>query len=137
MNVIEDTEALPGFGLPAGADPAFTEGKLRRNVVIATIDDSDPNALKDLVAIINWGDGQQSAGRIVRVAPNKYEIVGDHLYHEEGVYHASVGVTDLKRHTHTIAAFRDDVSAPKNEKEGSLQDNLDDGFWTKLAPVRP
>jgi arylsulfatase A-like enzyme len=151
--VVKDhTTALPGTGIPAfhslvhhatkarlqvsGLDPDFIEGKAGHNVVVATINDSDPNALNDIVAIIRWGDGTQSTGRLVRVAPNKYEILGSHTYREEGVYHVSVGVTDRKTHAHTTVAFQDDVSAPTNEKEGSLQDNIEDGFWSKVASLK-
>jgi hypothetical protein len=134
--VADSTTALPGFGLPVGVDPVFTEGQLRKNVVVATFNTSDPNALRDLVALINWGDGTQSAGHIVRVVPNKYEIVGSHTYKEEGNYVASVTLSDLKHHTRAIAGFEDKVVAPTTEHEGSLQDQIEDGFWTKLVSLK-
>jgi arylsulfatase A-like enzyme len=144
---IENTKALPGLDLPVGVDHTFTRNKRARNVLVATLNDGDAASARDFVALINWGDGTTSNGRIVQVAANSFEIVGDHTYHQTGVFYASVKITDLKDGTSTIAAFQERVvggsggrraaEAPPGEQQRefwSLAGSLTDEDLEALTP---
>jgi RHS repeat-associated protein len=54
---------------------------------------TDPGLLDTHTASINWGDGTTSPGAVVE-AHGAGTIAGSHVYPEEGIFHASVTLTD-------------------------------------------
>jgi hypothetical protein len=141
----EHTKALPGSGIPLfhseshrsaeGDDSQFTKGKGRHNDADSTLSAGDLNAQQELIAMINWGDVTQSGGLNLLVTPNKHEIVGDRTNHTEGVNVVSTHLTDSKNGTGAISGFQNTVATAKNEMEALLQDQIDDGFWSKFASL--
>jgi hypothetical protein len=139
----EHTKALPGTGIPpfnppsrpGGGDSEDNEGKGHKDENVGTNNDSDSNGLRDLVAIINGSDGTRSQGRSAVVGPNKHETVGGHTDQKGGNKVASVGLSDLKGDTPSSTSLKGTVAASNNENEGTLQDQIDEGFWSKVASL--
>jgi len=80
----------------SGTSVNATEGTLVSNTVMATFTDADPNGVvSDYTATINWGDGTpSSSGTIVANGTGGFNVVGSHVYSEEGSYNAQIMVTD-------------------------------------------
>jgi arylsulfatase A-like enzyme len=133
--VIEDTQDLPGLGLTKGHHHRSGDNHHHRDDGAATTPGNDSDGSQDLVDIINWEDRQQSAGRLVPVSPHGNAIKGDHLL-GEGAFVASPGLTQVKSHAGTLAGFQNTVAASQNEQDASWADQIDDGFWTKVASLK-
>ncbi len=72
-----------------------TEGTLISNAVMATFTDADPNgAPSDYNAIVDWGDGTRSAATIVATVAGSFNVIGTHIYTDEGNYNAQIAVAD-------------------------------------------
>jgi hypothetical protein len=133
----ENTKALPGTGIPpfdspsrpGDGDSKSTEGKARPD------EDSDSNGLRDLVNFLNGSNGPQSPGRSAVAGPNKYEIQGGSTHQGGGNKAVSVGLADRKGDTPIITSLNGTVAAPNNENESTLQDQIDEGFWSKLVSL--
>jgi len=80
----------------SGTTVNATEGTALGNTVMATFTDADPNGVvSDYTATINWGDGTpSSSGTIVANGTGGFNVVGSHVYSEEGSYNAQIMVTD-------------------------------------------
>jgi hypothetical protein len=68
--------------------------------VVASFTDADPNAAPaDFEATIDWNDGTTTQGAIALVGgtptQTDFQVSGDHIYAEEGVYPIDVTVTTL------------------------------------------
>ncbi len=50
---------------------------------------------KDFTAIINWGDGHQSAGTIVANANGGFDVNGSNTYNEDGSFTITVDIADF------------------------------------------
>jgi hypothetical protein len=78
-----------------GASIGGTEGASTGTQTVATFTDADPNGTaSDYTAIINWGDGQSSAGTVVPNGAGGFDVKGSHTYAEEGTYTTMATVTD-------------------------------------------
>ena len=64
--------------------------------VLATFNDSNPNALADLSATINWGDGAAStAGSITfNSVTGSYQVSGSHTYKNPSYYFPTITIMD-------------------------------------------
>jgi hypothetical protein len=60
------------------------------NVVVATFTDPSPGSY---TAVINWGDGNVSAGTVQNTGGNNYSVTGSNTYEEEGLYPIAVTIT--------------------------------------------
>ena len=80
--------AAKGRSFTVAAGSAFTR-------VVATARDGNPfETVHDLQALIRWGDGTRSSGRLVRSAAGAFRIVGRHRFAKPGTYRAVVRVRD-------------------------------------------
>jgi PKD repeat protein len=78
-NIAPELSALPDQSVLVGTVVSFT--------AVFT----DPGILDTHTAVINWGDGSSEAGT---VDPSAMTASGSHLYASEGVYTATVTLTD-------------------------------------------
>jgi PKD repeat protein len=108
-----DAEGLPYyvFSTATVADAPLTgkamtvttkEGAFFSGTVASFTDAGGLEATNDYSVLINWGDGHKSAGLLVANVNGGYDVVGDHLYSEEGNYSVTVSVVDDGGSTATI-----------------------------------
>src|SRR5262249_46230847 len=82
---------------------------VRGRVAIIT-DDNQLAHRTDFRTTISWGDGRSSAGRLVRLAPGRFAVIGRHDYGKPGRFVARVrvheaGLSELQ--TRTTVDIRD------------------------------
>src|SRR5205807_8225485 len=70
------------------------EGSVFKGVVGSFTDTASLEPASHYSAVINWGDGNSSAGLLVANANGGYDIVGTNTYAEEGSYSVSVTIQD-------------------------------------------
>ena len=68
------------------------EGALFNGPVAFFSDDSPNVSASSFSATINWGDGTTSAGNVVSNGSGGFNVTGNHLYAEEGLYSTTVTV---------------------------------------------
>jgi hypothetical protein len=62
---------------------------------VASFTSADFNQATDFTAIINWGDGTQTAGSIVfNQTTGKWDVVGTHKYSKKGTFAVQITITD-------------------------------------------
>src|SRR5207237_6866008 len=61
--------------------------------LVAVITDTDPAAVNDFTATIDWGDGTTSQGTVVSNGDSTFNVYGAHTYITLGGYSADVTVT--------------------------------------------
>jgi hypothetical protein len=67
---------------------------------VASFTSADFTQATDFTAIINWGDGIQSAGTIVfNTVTGKWDVVGSHKYTQKGTFAVQVTITDANGFT--------------------------------------
>jgi hypothetical protein len=77
-----------------GSSISATEGSAFSGQV-ASFSDADPKgALGDYSAVIDWGDGQTSPGKIAVGPGGSFVVNGSHTYAEEGNFTVSVKIVD-------------------------------------------
>ncbi len=76
-----------------------TKGLPFQAILATLIDDDD---LTDITAIIDWGDGRQSPGRVLRLAPGIWNISQGHTYNSRGTFPISLTLTDRQGLTTTF-----------------------------------
>jgi hypothetical protein len=92
------------------------------NGLVATFTDADPLAKEsDFTATIDWGNGQKSAGFIVKIAdnPKTFRVIGQTAYGEEGSYPVKVTITDIDT-SHDIGGNTVTVQSPATVLDGPL-----------------
>jgi hypothetical protein len=63
---------------------------------VASLVDGDPRPeIADFTATIDWGDGQSSAGTLISIGGQAFDISGSHTYLEEGAYTLKITITDV------------------------------------------
>ena len=63
---------------------------------VGTFVDTDPNAsARDFTAMVDWGDGHASAGRIAAGGSGGFSVSGTHVYSLGGIYRIRLTVQDL------------------------------------------
>jgi hypothetical protein len=63
---------------------------------VATFSSSNADAVAaDFRAVIDWGDGSQSAGRVLALIGGGFEVRGRHAYEQTGEYIVGVHIDDL------------------------------------------
>ena len=83
------TQAFPIVG---------TEGVALSNIVVATYSDTGGQASpigSNYTAMIDWGDTTTSAGSIVALGGNNFEVTGTHTYALGGNYPVSISINSL------------------------------------------
>jgi hypothetical protein len=94
---------------------------------LAHVFDADINsALSDFSAVIDWGDGNTSAGNVLVDPAGGYNVTGSHLYTSTGTKSAKVKVLDLGGSTST-APFTVVVTAPANNPTSTPTPNPNSG----------
>jgi hypothetical protein len=77
-----------------GVNVQAVSGSLFRGNV-ASFSSSNPRAATaEFTALVNWGDGQSSAGAIVPSASGGFVVLGDHTYSQAGTFTVSTTVRD-------------------------------------------
>jgi hypothetical protein len=67
---------------------------------VASFTSADFTHATDFTAIINWGDGTQSAGSIVfNQTTGKWDVVGTHKYSKKGTFAVQITITDANGYT--------------------------------------
>jgi hypothetical protein len=101
------------FGTATIADAALTgkattvttkEGSFFSGTVASFTDAAGLEATNDYSVLVNWGDSHKSAGLLVANANGGYDVVGDHLYSEEGNYTITVSIVDDGGSTATVSS---------------------------------
>ncbi|HTD23143.1 MAG TPA: hypothetical protein VK738_10845 [Terriglobales bacterium] len=113
----------------SGTTVNATEGTLVSNTVMATFTDADPNGVvSDYTAIINWGDGTpSSSGTIVANGTGGFNVVGSHVYAEEGNYTAKITVMDVggaKASANTSVSVADAPLSVQGQSIGATEGTL-------------
>jgi len=90
-NLVFDNSAAPlhtsGRTLAAAQDQPF-------DGVVAHFFDDDPTAQPgDFAATIDWGDGQTSAGAVVSVPGNGFDVTGAHTWSRPGTFPVAITLT--------------------------------------------
>ncbi|RPI46027.1 MAG: hypothetical protein EHM59_08575, partial [Betaproteobacteria bacterium] len=86
-NVVDAPIAAEEVPITVTEDATFTTR-------VATFTDSNPfGTLDEFSALVDWGDGTQSAGVISEIAPGSYAVTGTHRYAEPGQYALITTVT--------------------------------------------
>ena len=89
-SVVVADAALAIFGTTVNA----TEG-ISMNAVMASFTDADAGGVaSDYNAVVDWGDGTRSVATIVANGAGGFNVVGSHIYADEGNYNAQVAVAD-------------------------------------------
>jgi len=71
-------------------------GQPLSNVQVATFVDADPRGVvEDHSAIIDWGDGQVSAGTVVLRQGGGFAVLGSHTYQSSGAFPVTVTINDV------------------------------------------
>jgi hypothetical protein len=90
LGTVNDAPLVNGSSAPLQG----TEG-LALNGTLGSFTDTNPFGLaSDFGATINWGDGTLSLGTIVSNA-GQFQVLGSHVYDEEGAYTTSLNVADV------------------------------------------
>jgi hypothetical protein len=75
---------------------AATEEASTGSQVLATFTDANPIAkVTDFTATIQWGDSSSSAGSVRLDPKGGFDVVGQHIYADEGTYPVRVSVIDV------------------------------------------
>jgi hypothetical protein len=81
--------------IASGVTLGVGESAPLNNTVMASFTDANPNAgVSDFGATINWGDGTSSLGTVVANSHGGFDVIGNHVYAEEGSYTATINITD-------------------------------------------
>jgi hypothetical protein len=85
---VADAQLTASYGVIGAVEGAAFSG------VVATFTDADPNGMvADYAAMIDWGDGQQSAGTVAANGGG-FTVSGTHTYAEEGNRAVTVTIVD-------------------------------------------
>src|SRR5260370_377683 len=113
------------------------------NLTVATFTDVDPNGVgSDYAATINWGDGTSSSpGTIAANMSGGFNVIGSHVYAEEGSYTIGTHVADTGGSTvnvnKTVSVTDAALSASGttvNATEGTLVSNTVMATFTDADP---
>ena len=95
VNATDQTLAATGLDFNAMEDLPFTD-------VVATFTDADPHgSIGDFSALIDWGDGQASAGAIAALLGGGFQVFGTHTYANPGTLPVRVDIADIGGSTAT------------------------------------
>jgi uncharacterized repeat protein (TIGR01451 family) len=113
FTTVIDAPLTPTNGKPISAK----EGRKFTSVVGSFID-ADPNGdPSDYTTLINWGDGQTSAGSLVPDGPG-FDIVGSHRYAEADTFNVSVAIKDTGGATATANSIAKVAESPLDQAKG-------------------
>jgi hypothetical protein len=87
----------------SGALIAATEGAAFSGVVASFADQYPSGPQSDFSAIIHWGDGSTSNATISPNGSAGFNVVGTHIYAEEGTYTLSVTINDIGGASATVS----------------------------------
>ena len=88
-----------------GIDVAGFQSVPLQSVPVAAFSVADTNAVaSDFTANITWGDGGQSAGTIVQLAPGSFQVRGSHTYATSDSFPLSVGISGTGGRSATATA---------------------------------
>lgn len=91
---------------------------LDEQVATFSVTDSTLTA-EQFTATIAWGDGNSSAGTIVKLGPTDYEVRGSHIYVEDGSYDILVTINDPAGNDVSVTSGGSIVNvAPQNVSAG-------------------
>ncbi len=78
----------------AGKTIDATEG-IAFSGAVASFKDANPGAkVSEFTASIDWGDGSTSAGRVVATVGGGFDVIGSHIYSDEGRFTITVSIKD-------------------------------------------
>ena len=86
----------------SGATLQGTEGQTVNGLVGSFTDANPSGVASDFTAVIHWGDGTASSGTIVSNA-GRFQVLGSHVYAEEGSFTTSINVTDTGGASTTVS----------------------------------
>ncbi len=85
--------------------------------VVATFSDANPNAAStDYTAVINWGDGHLSNGKIAANNKGGFDVTGTNSFFSPGLYALSVGVTDFAAGAKTLTVANTALVGTANQR---------------------
>lgn len=133
VNVVDH---VVGAGAPVPV--AAGEGTALVNAVVARFTDKDSGALPSQYAAptIDWGDHTSSPGTIAAAPGGGFEVLGSHVYGEEGVYTITVPVTPLAGTGATLTSVATIADAPLTVSPGAALSTVEGASTAPLAVAR-